>query len=121
MKKTIIAAAFVLAAAPAFAQTSSTVTTTTETSGTTGSITFTPDQETTFRQYVVRERVKPVTVQERVTVGSTLPSSVELQTIPSDIVTDIPSVRSYRYVTTDAGIAIVEPSSRRVIRVIQSR
>lgn len=120
MKKTLIAAAFVLAAAPAFAQTTSTTTTTTETT-TTGSLTFSPAQETTFRQYVVREKVKPVEIQERVTVGSTLPSSVELQTIPQQIVTDMPTVRSYRYVTTDAGIAIVDPSSRKVVRVIQSQ
>ncbi|HEY8381400.1 MAG TPA: DUF1236 domain-containing protein [Microvirga sp.] len=115
--KTAIFVAAALFAAPAFAQT----TTTTTTTDTTGSITFTPAQETTIRQYVVKEKTSPVTVKERVTVGATLPADVELQTLPSDVVTDIPSVRSYRYVSTDAGIAIVEPSSRKVVRVIQSQ
>lgn len=115
MKKALFVA--VLFAAPAFAQT----TTTTTTTDTTGSITFTPAQETTIRQYVVKEKTSPVTVKEQVTVGATLPADVELQTLPSDVVTDVPSVRSYRYVSTDAGIAIVEPSSRKVVRVIQSQ
>jgi len=116
MRKILIAAA-VLAASPVLAQTSVTTTTT----ETTGSLTFSPAQETTIRQYVVREKVKPVEVQERITVGATLPQSVELQPLPSDIVTEIPTVRSYRYVATDAGIAIVHPETRRVVRIIQSQ
>jgi len=118
MRKVLIAAALI-AAAPALAQTSSTTVTTTTRTQETGSVTFSPAQETTIRRYVTRERTRPVTVRERVVVGGTIPTEVELAPIPDEIVTEIPTVRSYRYFSTDAGIAIVDPGSRRVVRVIE--
>ncbi len=121
MKSALIVAGLLLAAAPAFAQTTTTMTTTETTGAIPGAFTLSPDQETEFRQYVVRERVRPVTVRERVIVGATLPGEVELQSIPQALATDLPAARSYRYVTTEAGIAIVNPETRRVVRVIESR
>ena len=120
MKKTFFAcaAAAVLLSAPSFAQTSTTTTTTTTR---TTETTFTPAQETTIRKYVVERKAKPVTVKERVVVGGTVPADVELEALPSEIVTEVPAVRSYRYFSTDAGIAVVNPETRRVVRVIQSQ
>jgi len=42
-----------------------------------------PEQRTVIRDYVVKERVAPVTVKERLSVGATLPADVELRTVPS--------------------------------------
>ena len=42
-----------------------------------------PEQRTVIREYVVKERVAPVTVKERLSVGATLPADVELRTAPS--------------------------------------
>ena len=39
-------------------------------------ISFEPAQRTRIKEYVVRERVAPVTVRERITVGATLPADV---------------------------------------------
>lgn len=112
--RTAVIAAVLLIAAPAFAQQTTTTTTTTKQTVTT----FTPAQETTIRKYVTQRKARPVVTKERIVVGTTLPEDVELEALPSEVVTDVPEVRSYRYVTTDAGVAIVEPSSRRVVRVI---
>ena len=46
-------------------------------------VTIAPEQRTTIKQYVVKEKVKPITVKERISVGATLPGDVELQTVPS--------------------------------------
>jgi hypothetical protein len=35
-----------------------------------------PDTRTTIKEYVVKEKIRPVTVKERVTVGATLPTEV---------------------------------------------
>jgi hypothetical protein len=75
---------------------------------------LTPEQRTTIRQYVVEQRVAPVTMQDRITIGATLPADVELRTVPT---TWGPSLTSYRYVYTNR-VYFVEPSSRRVIHVI---
>jgi hypothetical protein len=42
-----------------------------------------PEQRTVIRDYVVKERVAPVTVKEKVSVGARLPADVELRAVPS--------------------------------------
>jgi hypothetical protein len=74
-----------------------------------------PEQRTKIKEYVVKERVKPVTVKERISVGTTLPASVTLSAVPP---TWGPSVSKYRYVYHDNNVYFVEPSSRRVVHVI---
>jgi hypothetical protein len=75
-------------------------------------ITFAPEQRTHIREYVVRERVAPVTVRERISVGATLPADVELRTVPADWG---PSVTKYRYVYSNNHVYFVEPSTRKVV------
>jgi hypothetical protein len=79
------------------------------------SIEIAPEQRTRIKEYVVKEKVRPVTVKERITVGATLPADVELATVPADWG---PSVSKYRYVYHDNHVVLVEPSSRRVVQII---
>jgi hypothetical protein len=75
-----------------------------------------PDQRTIMKEYVVKEKVRPVTMKEKVAVGVTLPTDVELLSVPS---TWGPSVSKYRYVYNDNRVVLVEPSDRRVVQVIE--
>jgi hypothetical protein len=50
-----------------------------------------------------------------VTVGATLPADVELAPVPP---TWGPSFSSYRYVYTGDDVVLVDPTTRRVIQVI---
>ena len=74
-------------------------------------ISFAPEQRTRIKEYVVKERVAPVTVRER-RVGARLPADVELRTVPADWG---PSVTKYRYVYSDNRVYFVEPSTREII------
>jgi Ni/Co efflux regulator RcnB len=74
-----------------------------------------PEQRTTIKRYVTTEKIRPYKMQSRVTVGATLPADVELSPVPE---TWGPSFRSYRYVYTGDDVVLVDPSSRRVIDVI---
>jgi hypothetical protein len=74
-----------------------------------------PEQRTRIKEYVVKEKVAPVRVQERVAVGAVLPADVELRTVPSDWG---PWGSRYRYVYHDNHVVLVEPSSRKVVRII---
>ena len=76
------------------------------------SVEIAPEQRTKIKEYVVKEKVAPVTVKERVRVGATLPADVELRSVPSDWG---PSVSKYRYIYTDNRVHFVDPASRRVI------
>ncbi len=106
MKKIVLALATVgalSASAPSFAQTVGV------------GVTFEPEQRTRIKEYVVKERVAPVTIKERVSVGARLPADVELRAVPSDWG---PSVSKYRYVYSDNRVYFVEPSSREIVHVL---
>ena len=74
-----------------------------------------PEQRTVIRDYVVKEKVRPYKMQSRVTVGATLPADVELAPVPEAWG---PTFRSYRYVYTGDDVVLVDPSSRRVVEII---
>jgi hypothetical protein len=74
-----------------------------------------PEQRTVIRDYVVKERVAPVTVKEKVSVGARLPADVELRAVPS---TWGPKLSKYRYFYSDNHVYLVEPSNRTVVQVI---
>jgi hypothetical protein len=81
----------------------------------TTTIEIAPEQRTRIKEYVVKEKVRPVTVKERVSVGATIPADVELVAVPENWG---PSVSRYRYVYSDNHVVLVEPSSRRIVQII---
>ena len=74
-----------------------------------------PAQRIKIKEYVIKEKVAPITVKERIAVGATLPADVELRTVPADWG---PSVSKYRYIYSDNNVYFVDPSSRRVVTTI---
>jgi hypothetical protein len=75
-----------------------------------------PGSRARIKDYVVRERVVPVRVRERVDVGTMLPDDVVLREVPSDWG---PWGSRYRFVySADGKVYLVEPSTRRVVRSI---
>jgi Protein of unknown function (DUF1236) len=109
-----VAALGVVAAVPAVAQTSTTVTTTGPAA--TGSIAIAPEKRTVIKQRFTGAPV--TTVKEKVTVGATVPAEVELMAVPDTVVTDLPAVKSYRYFRYQDDVVLVDPSSRRVVQII---
>ena len=102
MKRALIAGALAaVVAGSAFAQTAT--------------ITLEPAQRTKIKEYVVKEKVAPARIQQRVTVGATVPADVELRSVPADWG---PSVARYRYVYSDDRVMLVDPGSRAVVQVI---
>jgi hypothetical protein len=74
-----------------------------------------PDTRTTIKEYVVKEKIQPVTIKERVAVGTALPAEVKLQPAPTAWG---PSVSKYHYIYNDNHVVLVEPSSRKVVQII---
>jgi hypothetical protein len=116
MKSFVIATAAaigLLAAVPASAQTSVTTTTT----ETTGSVTIAPERRTIIRQQL--GSTAPVIIKERVTVGATVPETVELQSVPETIVSDVPSVKGYRYFVYNDDVVLVDPQTRKIVTIVE--
>ena len=61
--------------------------------------------------YVQRENIPSVVVQERIVVGEPLPATVEIRSVPK--------YQQYSYAVVNNQRVIVEPQSRKVIKVIE--
>lgn len=73
-----------------------------------------PEQETVIREYVTANPVDAVELPAdvQVTVGATLPDTVELHTL------DVPDVK-YSYVVVGGQTVLVEPETRKIVHIIQ--
>jgi uncharacterized protein YcfJ len=72
-------------------------------------------QQPEFRQYVTTQKVPSYTYREEVRVGAVLPESgVTLHEVPTQY-----KVKGYRYTVVNNTPVLVEPSSRKIVQVIQ--
>ena len=78
-------------------------------------VVITPEQRTAIKEYVMKERVRPHKLESRVKVGATIPDDVELAPVPEIWGR---SFRPYYYAYTGEDVIFVDPSSRRVVEVI---
>ena len=74
-----------------------------------------PPMRTTIKEYVVKEKIKPVTIKEQVVVGSALPTGIEFRTVPTAWG---PDLVKYRYVYHNNRVVFVEPTSRKVVHIL---
>lgn len=107
MRKTIVASAFAAALAAGSSLALGQVV-----------IDLTPEVRTEFRQYVVKEKVKPVKVKKELRVDAEVPADITLSPLPPFIVKQYPDYATYRYVTVGERIYVVHPDSRKVVTVI---
>jgi len=101
MKRLMILATAALISTGAFAQTAT--------------VEIAPDQRMKIKQYMTTQKIAPVTVKERVSVGATLPADVRLSPVPADWG---PTVSKYQYFYSDNNVYFVEPSTRKIVTVI---
>ena len=117
MKRVLVTAAAVVLATAASAQQS----TTGQSSGGPavvrgGPASLTPAQVSAIRTYVVKERRPSVAAPSgfAVSTGAVVPQAVELYTFPADV-----GVTDYRYTVVGGQTVLVEPTTRRVIQVVE--
>jgi hypothetical protein len=113
MKKLyLLSAAAIMLSTGAFAQ--STVVTTTGT-GHAAAVQIEPQYRTRIKSYVTEHHLRPVTTKQKIIVGATVPSDVELEAVPADWG---PSLTKYRYVYSGERVMLVDPGSRTVVQEI---
>ena len=82
-------------------------------------IVLTPAQRTTIYRTITRERVHAAAPSFAVRLGARVPQTVELQEIPSAVVGEVPSVRSYRYMVVNNEVVLVDPATSEVVEIIR--
>jgi len=87
---------------------------------TTGSVEINDEQRTTIKQTIIKHSPRPVEhVDFDINIGVTIPHTVELHTLPPEIVEIVPAYRHYEYfVLADGTIVIVDPNAWRIVYVI---
>src|SRR5258708_34743081 len=50
-------------------------------------------------------------------IGQTLPNSVTLHSLPSNVASQVPAVRNYSYATVEKGILIANPNDRQLVDI----
>lgn len=72
-----------------------------------------PEQEVVVREYVKKKPLASISVPGvELNIGTALPETVELHTI------DAPDVK-YRYVVVDNRTVLVEPETRKIIKILE--
>ena len=80
---------------------------------------ITPQQEQSVYTNIYGQRVVTETTPDfDVTVGAVVPGQVQMYEVRATV--EYAPVRQYRYVTMGDRVVLVEPTTRRVVRVIQA-
>lgn len=82
---------------------------------------LTAEQRTKISTSIKKVNVRPVTnVNFNVSVGTVVPRTIELHPLPTTIVEVYPAWRGYRFVLVADEIIIIEPSSYKIVAVIDA-
>jgi hypothetical protein len=78
---------------------------------------LTPVQRQTIYRTIVREpavvEAPPPTVEYR--IGMRVPPSAQLYTVPQSVVTEVPAIRTYKYMVVNHRVVLIDPATSEVV------
>lgn len=78
-------------------------------------IQLTPVQRQTIYRTIVRERVSPAQPTVEYRVGTRVPGSVQLYSVPQEIAVEVPAIRSYKYMVVNDRVVLIDPATSEVV------
>jgi hypothetical protein len=90
----------------------------TQTVVTTQPLQLTPVQRQTIYRTVTRTQVKPAQATVQYQVGMRVPQTVELYSVPQEVVTEVPAVQPYKYMVVNDRVWLVDPVTSEVVAEI---
>ena len=82
-------------------------------------LTIEPAHRMVIKNYIVKEKIRPIRVKESIAVGAVVPAEVALQPVPDTLITEVPEVRSYEYFDWNGKVVFVEPQTRKVVSIVE--
>ncbi len=83
----------------------------------TATLTLTAPQRTLVVEHIPQGRVaRGVNID--LALGADIPATVELYEFPDEVLVEVPSLRPYRYVVLEHRLAVIDPSNRAVVEVL---
>jgi len=82
---------------------------------TTEPLQLTPVQRQKVYHTIVRERVTLARPTVEYRVGTRVPESVELYSIPQEVAVEVPAIRSYKYMVVNDRVVLIDPATSEVV------
>ena len=82
---------------------------------TTEPLQLTPVQRRTIYRTIVRERVAPARPTVEYRVGTRVPESVRLYSVPQEVAVEVPAIRSYKYMVVNDRVVLIDPATSEVV------
>jgi len=76
---------------------------------------LTPVQRQTIYRTVVRERVAPSEPTVEYRVGTRVPESARLYSVPETVAVEVPAIKRYRYMMVNNRVVLVDPATSEVV------
>ena len=82
---------------------------------TTAPLELTPVQRRTVYRTIVRERVAPAQPTVEYRVGTRVPESVRLYSVPQEVAVEVPAIRPYKYMVVNDRVVLIDPATSEVV------
>jgi hypothetical protein len=82
-------------------------------------LTILPGHTKFVQEYVVTQRVRPLTVTIPLEIGTTVPEDIQLDPVPLGLVAKVPEVRNYEYFVAGGKMVFVEPYTRKILQIVE--
>jgi hypothetical protein len=82
---------------------------------TTEPLQLTPVQRQTIYRTIVRERVTPARPTVEYRVGTRVPESVQLYSVPQEVAVEVPAIRQYKYMVVNDRVVLIDPATSEVV------
>jgi hypothetical protein len=82
---------------------------------TTEPLQLTPVQRRTIYRTIVRERVSPAQPTIEYRVGTRVPDSVRLYSVPQEVAVEVPAIRAYKYMVVNDRVVLIDPATSEVV------
>ena len=76
---------------------------------------LTPVQRRTIYRTIVRERVVPAQPAIEYRVGSRVPESVQVYSVPQEVAVEVPAIRPYKYMVVNSRVVLIDPATSEVV------
>ena len=76
---------------------------------------LTPVQRRTIYRTIVRERVLPTPPTVEYRVGTRVPRTAPLYTVPETVAVAVPAIKSYKYMMVNNRVVLVDPATSEVV------
>jgi hypothetical protein len=81
----------------------------------TGPVQLTPVQRQTIYRTIVRERVVPAPPTVEYRVGTRVPQSVQLYSVPQEVALEVPAIQTYKYMVVNNRVVLIDPATSEVV------